>query len=339
MRLLLAAVLALLTAAGCTGPASALRPFDGLWAPPCAPGASPIELQYLGAGGILMRRGDHAIMTAPFYSNPGLVEVGLGLPIRANVERIEKLLPRGVDGVDAILVGHAHYDHLMDAVHVAEARATHATVYGNDAALHILASRPALWGRVQSVEDGAGDWTRPGRWYYVAENTIRFMPLRSEHAPHFLGIQLFRGGVDAVRRKLPQTAYGWRGGQTLAFLIDFLAPDGTVDLRIHYQDAATNPPAGFPPPEEPPTPVDVAVLCVASFGEVRGYPEAILARTRPRVILLGHWENFFSPPEEHPCPVPLTNTRAFARRLEAAAPGTEWRAANPKAVLRVCPRR
>jgi hypothetical protein len=336
-------LLTTLALSACTGPRSALRPFNGVWDVGCAPGVTPIELTYLGAGGFVMRRGGHAIMTAPFYSNPSLSRVGLGLPIEPDLARIDARLP-DIHDVDAILVGHAHYDHLMDAVHVAECRApSRSILYGNETMLHLLAARPALWDRVVSLETDAGDWTRPGTWHYVGGGSIRFMALRSEHAPHFLGIGLFRGEVRKVQTRLPRTAYGWRQGQVFAFLIDFLAADGSVDLRIHYQDAATNPPAGFPPASESGTRVDVAILCVASFEQVHGYPEAIINRTRPRVVLLGHWENFFHRPEPEPCPVPLTDTKQFARRLAAAVgeagTGSEWHAPLPGAVLRLCPKR
>jgi hypothetical protein len=64
----------ILCLAGRTGPTAALLPFGGTWDVGCGPGSGPpIELIYLGAGGFLMRRGHQAIMTAPFYSNPGLV--------------------------------------------------------------------------------------------------------------------------------------------------------------------------------------------------------------------------------------------------------------------------
>jgi hypothetical protein len=284
-----------------------------------------------------MRRRGHAIMTAPFYSNPGLLQVAFGFPIAANVRRIEQYLPP-VSDVEAILIGHAHYDHLMDAAYIAERRVPKARLFGNETMIHILAARRWLRDRVEAVDGDAGDWTRPGVWHYIAKGSIRFMALRSEHAPHFLGVKLFGGDVEAVQTRLPRTAYGWKEGQTLAFIIDFLSEEGSVDVRIHYQDAASNPPAGFIPASELATPVDVAILCVASFNEVKWYPEGIVDRLKPRSVVLGHWESFFRSPAYRPKPVPLTNTVEFAQRLTAALPAsTKWHAAMPNAVIHVCP--
>src|SRR5271169_333210 len=159
---------ALIWLAGCTGSIAHLHPFDGLRSVGCTANApaDALELTYLGVGGFLMRWNGHAILTAPFYSNPGLLQVGLGLPIAPNTERIDRHLPP-LDDVEAILVGHAHYDHLMDAVYVAEAHAPRAVFYGNETMAHILASRELLRGRVVAMDAEAGDWWQEGQWEYV----------------------------------------------------------------------------------------------------------------------------------------------------------------------------
>ena len=194
-----------------------------------------MELTYLGAGGFLIRHQGRAIMTAPFFSNPGLLRSVLGSPISPDTARIQALLPP-VDDVEAILVGHAHFDHLMDAIHIAETTATRATFYGSDTMMHIVRARPMLQGRVRSLEPVAGDSSTPGRWEPLAGGTMRVMALRSEHAPQFLGVKFFGGRIDHDLKELPRNAYGWKEGQTLAFLIDVLRADGSSILRFHYQD-------------------------------------------------------------------------------------------------------
>ena len=359
--------LACLLLAGCTGSIAHLHPFDGTRSVDCAVHPTPevLELTYLGVGGFLMRWSGHTIMTAPFYSNPGLLQVGLGLPISPNTRRIDAHLPP-LDQVEAMLVGHSHYDHLMDAVYVAEAHATRAVLYGNQTMAHILASQPSLRGRVVALDADAGDWWQPGRWQYVADGTIRFMAVRSEHAPHFLGIKMFSGSVDDDLEHLPHTAYGWKEGQTFAFLIDFLGADGHVRVRVHYQDAGSNPPNGFDPPPDaaasnpsglaPPSdptgsgpagqtpaagqPVDVAILCVASYGQVDDYPEAVVHQLQPHTVVLGHWENFFRSPDLPLEAVPLTDTKTFVLRLtDALPPGARWYTPRPDATLRICAQR
>jgi hypothetical protein len=123
------------------------------------------------------------------------------------------------------------------------------------------------------------------------------MALKSEHAPIIAGISFFEGHYDAPLAAIPTRASGWLEGQTLAYLIDFLGVDGkTVEFRIHYQDAASNKPLGFPPPLaalDDKRPVDLALVCMPGFNEVKNYPDDLLARLTPRHIVLIHWENFF----------------------------------------------
>jgi len=114
--------LAPLLATGCGTPVRELpvepAPEDGLC---CTRGSDALTIQYLGVGGWLFRMGETALLTAPFYSHPGTVEVGFWR-ISMDTARVDSLLPP-VDDVRAILVGHAHYDHLMDVPYIARVRA------------------------------------------------------------------------------------------------------------------------------------------------------------------------------------------------------------------------
>lgn len=325
--------------AGCTSSTHHLLPFEGLRDIGCSGNErDAVEVTYLGAGGFLIRHQGRAIMTAPFYSNPGLLRFGLGFPISPDTARIKALLPP-VDDVEAILVGHAHFDHLRDAIHIAETTAARATFYGSDTMMHIVRARPMLQARVRSLEPMAGDAATPGTWQPLAGGTMRVMALRSEHAPQFLGMKFFGGRIEHDLTELPWNAYGWKEGQTLAYLIDVLGADGRARLRFHYQDTASTPPLGFPPKldDQGSPPVMVALLCVASFDEVPHYPERLIGLLQPRHVVLAHWENFFSG-KPTPRPLPLLNTESFAARLSAALPpGADWHTPVPgKALVRFC---
>ena len=281
-----------------------------------------VQIKYLGAGGFLIRRGNHTIMTAPFFSNPSLAKV-LFWKIQADPHQIDRSLDPIRDSlrdVRAILVGHAHYDHLMDLPYVVKNYTPQTTVYGSETMTHILAPVLDDQKRVSLNE-------RIDQWLFTAGGRICFMPLASEHAPHFMGVKVFGGKYEEDLEKLPTRAGGWREGQTLAYLIDFMSEDGKeVEFRIHYQDAASNPPLGFPPafsrPEDQRR-VDVAILCVPGFDQVKNYPEGIVRELRPRAVILAHWENFFQPLPDRPQDlhtVPGMDARRFIQRLKEQIP-------------------
>jgi L-ascorbate metabolism protein UlaG (beta-lactamase superfamily) len=287
----------------------------------CGRSDAPVELTYLGVGGWIVRKAGGAILTAPLFSNPSLLDVGLGA-IASDPDRIEANLP-DVSDVGAIVVGHGHYDHLMDVPYIARHRAPRALVYGNATTAHQLAPF-GLGDRVRVVEPLAGTVERPGEWVEVARG-FRLMPLLSDHAPHLAGVTLYAGNRTRDMAREPRAADEWLDGTTLAFLIDVLNEDGSVGLRIYYQDAVAAPPYGLAPRLADSVDVDVAIVVPATYAEVSWHPEALMESLRPRHVLLGHWEDFFEPPSRPPEPVPFTLLPDFVARLERALPeGAEW---------------
>ena len=280
-----------------------------------------LQVCYLGAGGFLLRCRDSALLTAPFFSNPSLKRLALWRisPNHPQIDRRMALLRDSLDPVGAILVGHAHYDHLMDLPYISTAYTPAAAIFGSKTMAHILA--PALpQKRLIPLNAQIGQWQSAG------DDRIRFMALKSDHAPHFMGVKVFGGKYHRDLEKLPTRGSGWREGQTFAYLIDFLGEDKkTVEFRIHYQDAVSSFPPPYPAHLSGPEArrVDIALLCVPGFDQVDDYPETLLHQLNPRTVVLAHWENLFAPfPEDsrNLRTVPATNVKRFLERLEAALP-------------------
>ncbi|MCG8907717.1 hypothetical protein [Pseudomonas sp. DP-17] len=254
------------------------------------------KLTYLGVGGWLVRWRGEALLFAPSFSNPAFPP----LLVSAKPQRIDEFMPKAAD-VSVLLIGHSHYDHLIDVPWVMQKYTPRATAYGPETAGHILSAvKPPL--KFVNVEPKraavscASDGTRcrvaqSGTW--LSSGPFRFMPLESRHAPHFLGIDLLPGAYHADLERLPRTVWGWREGTTLAWLVDLVGEDGRTVYRLHYQDSASTPPMGFPPIVLDNKRVDVEILCAASWDQVEQYPGALLRVTRPRRVALGHWEDFF----------------------------------------------
>jgi len=309
--------------------------------PPCTPAPRPewareggddVVLRYLGAGGLYVGWQGRAILTGPFFTDPGFLDLALG-PMTWNTEAIF----RGLDGVPlgrvgAILVGHSHYDHLGDLPVIAGELADWTTVYVNRSGANALEAYPRLRSRIRVLDD------LEGRWIQVEDASgrrlpFRFMAVPSDHAPHVLGIELMKGTNRPSRRPWTERRYtSLLLGRPYAFVIDLLsssAPDARVRFRIYYQDAASRDDLGHPPAFSGADrhDYDLAVLCLASAQEVPPYPQGILEAVRPRHVLIGHWEDFFRPwrPERRFVPL-LTDRRAarFLRTVDRAEDA--WRA-------------
>lgn len=289
------------------------------------PGSDELRLTYLGTGGWILRRGGESILTAPLFTNPGMIRAGVWT-IASDSALVDRYMSRyDVRSARAILVGHAHYDHLIDVPRVAERHAPAARIVGNRTVGYTLAAWPELEGRVDVVEDAAADVESPGRWIEYGPS-IRVLPLRSHHAPHFDGMTLYQGDLERPLRRKPRTADEWLDGQTLAYLIDFVDPTGAIAFRVYYQDAVSPPPAGFAPEALiAERPVDIALLVPATFDQVDWHPEAFVENLRPDKVILGHWEDFFSPIDEPTRAILLTDLQHFERRLRRVFDGEFWR--------------
>lgn len=290
-----------------------------------APTGDALQLTYLGSGGWIMEWGSDMVLTAPLYSNPGVIRTGVA-PIAVDTAQVDQHMAQyDVRAASAILVGHAHYDHLMDVPRVALRHAPDARIVGSRTTAHTLGEWSGVGDRVDIVNEVRGDKETPGSWLRYGDG-VRVMALRSKHAPHFDGYTLYQGTVDRPRTTPPRNATEWLDGETVAFLIDFLDDRGEVAHRIYYQDAVVAPPWGYAPDALiAERPVDVAIFVPATFDQVDWHPEAFVQNLKPRRVLLGHWEDFFVPIDDPTRSIMLSDIGHFQNRLERVFDGEWWR--------------
>lgn len=356
-------VLTVVGVCGCTAPATepdaastgpdvgldaSVRATDG--GRHAATAAAPVlEVQALGVQGFVLRYDGEAVMTAPLFTRQSTVEVGLNLPIQPDVPAIEAALAESdVGSIRAILSGHAHYDHLLDVVHVMTDLTPSAVLYANLSAQHTFAAiapdrDPACTGaapertidraRVVAMDDPSAtrlDYTNcpdqlpsggtaEARWTSVPDSHLRLVSVCTTHPAQIGPIHFGAGSIDADLCELPRAASGWLEGRTLSFLVDFLDDDGEVAFRVYYQDApATRPIGEVPPALLEGHRVDLAILCVGSNDAVTNQPTDIIASLNPRFVLSGHWEDFFQARDQPIQPITLLNVDQYVSRAEAA---------------------
>ncbi|MGH8808989.1 MAG: MBL fold metallo-hydrolase, partial [Noviherbaspirillum sp.] len=93
----------------------ALARYAAQWLPAAEPQSGALRVRFLGVSTLLFDDGETAILTDGFFSRPAKMEVLLGkvAPDTASIAR--SLQRAGITRLAAVLVGHSHYDHVMDA--------------------------------------------------------------------------------------------------------------------------------------------------------------------------------------------------------------------------------
>lgn len=329
-------LLALLMLSGCGG--HVIRPqfapnYNGFdfSAPPCELSPQPtlgpdeVGLRYLGAGGLYIEWQGNALLMAPFFSNPGRVQIFFS-PLESDPLAVrEGLQGTPLHRVRAIAAGHSHYDHLGDLPLVAGRHVPGVPVYVNRTGANALASE--LPNRARILEEQTD-------WIFLKnpqgnDLPIRFRTVESKHAPHFHGICLGCREIDGKWTEPWEKHHflSLKAGTTFAFVIELMSPDlKKTRFRIYYQDSANPPDAGLPRMGD----FDLAVICMASHQFVRNHPGAILGDVKPRHVLVTHYESFFQDRGRPVKFVPLlTNgsangflgrTRDALKELEVSAP-------------------
>ena len=111
-----------------------------------------LELEWLGVAGYRLSYEGTTVLVDPYVSRVPLLSVILRRPTLPDATLIDRYVRRA----DAILIGHTHWDHAVDAPAIA--RRDGATVYGSDSLARLMALH-GLDGVI--VEPGRG--TRSGR--------------------------------------------------------------------------------------------------------------------------------------------------------------------------------
>jgi L-ascorbate metabolism protein UlaG (beta-lactamase superfamily) len=234
------------------------------------PKAGTVRVTYLGVNGYQFEANGHALLVDPYFTRAGLTSVAFQQRLEPNETRISSGLQHVRSRVDAVLVTHAHFDHLLDVPQIM--KRTNAQLVGGVTAASLTKS----CGLDRSLVVEPGFMRVIGPW--------RIRVLASAHDRIF-GWLPFRG-TKTQPGTCPAKASDWRLGEPLAFLIEangkriYLDSGGTVDVLPPAQNAA----------------VDLAILGVA-LPDSRKRLWTTMERLRPKYVLPSHQDDFFSPVE------------------------------------------
>jgi L-ascorbate metabolism protein UlaG (beta-lactamase superfamily) len=224
-----------------------------------------VGVTYLGTNGYQFTFKGHSLLVDPYFSRVDLLSVATGSHIQPNAGRISHGLRYLTPKLDAILVTHGHFDHLLDVPAIMSG--THARLIASVSSVD-LAKRAGA---------SSGDPVKPGAVRRIGPWKIRV--LQASHDRLFGKVPFNR---SPLKTTAPQTPADWICGEPLAFIIE------ANGQRIYIDSGGT--PTQLPPNES----VDLAILGMA-LPDSRARLHAAIQRLRPRYILPSHQDDFFRP--------------------------------------------
>ena len=269
-----------------------LGPPDPSWfnrpLPPAS--ARAMELTYLGTAGFVLSAPERTVVLDPFVSRRPLGHLLANKPLPSDPALVRRLIPKA----DDVLIGHAHFDHILDAPELC--RQTGARLIGSRAAC--MVGRAAGLPEAQLVETAGREDIGSGAW------TLRGLP--SVHGKALFGKIPLPGDI-AAPPPWPARMRDLRHGKVLNWLVD------TGGLRVLHVDSAD-----FIRDELQGCQADLVCLCAIGRRYRPGYVREIVELTRPRWIVPCHWDTMLTPIDETPEMLPGVDLPGFLREIEDA---------------------
>lgn len=282
-----------------------LRPAPSeLYTPATEP--TDIALTWHGTAAFTVQTPDRTLVLDPFVTRPNLL--AMTRPLTPNAALAQRVFPKA----DDVIIGHAHYDHILDAPAVVNH--TGARLIGCPSACNVA--------RAGGVAESQLMETRGDEDIACGPNvTVHGIP--SVHGKVY-GIVPLQGTIDTPPTWPPRNR-DLRHGIVFNWWMHLRTE--TRALKVLHVDSA----AYF---AERVAPFEADVLCLCAIGRNYrpAYLEELLRLTGARYVVPCHWDWLFTPYEAAPLQLPGVDLEGFVSAIarQGATPivlpfgGTWW---------------
>ena len=268
------------------------------------------EVTWTGAAGLIVISGEHTVLIDPFVSRPSKLDVFFKR-LQPKKLVIDHFVQNIIGNLDAIIVGHTHFDHALDVPDIA--RSFKCPVLGSTS-LESLMEISGLSGRTRvcaqqekvELEGGASVTMIPSLHGLVVLDSV---PCQGDM------------GQDL---SLPLRANQYRLGQ---MFMPKLKIGGITIMHAGSANCRVSELAGHS--------CDVLFMCVPGWKKSRDYTTTLLDILRPEVIVPFHFDDFTASIDGGKIPVlPFTHMTRFLEEIRSVLPKTKIRMPRPYAPMK-----
>jgi L-ascorbate metabolism protein UlaG (beta-lactamase superfamily) len=259
-----------------------------------------IRVTWTGAAGLRFETEKEVILIDPYYTRVDIFNT-LFKRIAPDPAAIGAALPDPAK-VAAIVVGHTHSDHALDVPRIAARSAC--KVVGSRS-LDALMALSGLPGRTRVCAGGET---------VELTDSARVTMIRSAHGLLTLGKRVPFDGEIRPTSTLPMKARDYRVGTVFGPKLEL---QGKCFLHIGS--------ANFDEAHLQGQTCDVLFLCVPGWKRRQGYPQRLIEMTRPRTVVLFHYDNFSKPhvPGKKTRRMPLIDMTGIIHAIQRCAQARE----------------
>lgn len=199
-----------------------------------------IAYEYYGTGCMHIEYNSISFFTDPSFKPQKLFSL-LFHGIKSDTNYINSLA-LDLSKVSVTIIGHAHYDHLMDLPFIADSLPVNSTIISSKTAKNLVDT--AVTQIFIDALSYAGSAIQPGSWIYDHSSKLKVLPILADHSPHLLGRVLLSDPVLKKLDKVPSSVFSWKAGQVFTYLIDFIDENGQTEKRVFFQSSTDDAPDG-----------------------------------------------------------------------------------------------
>lgn len=240
--------------------------------------SEPLRVRWLGTAGFSLSYQGTIVLIDPYLTRASLFACLRGR-LSPDHARLAKYLPRA----DAIVLGHTHFDHALDAPSIA--KRTSARVFGSKSAAALCRLEGVPAAQIHDVE-------AVGRIVEAEVGPFRLRFVPSAHSRLLFGRVPLAGEIedcDDVPRRAQDYACGAVFSVEIRVAGKIIYHLGSADL-IEAAITTRN--------------VDLLLLCVAGWTKTPHFAPRLMRSLSPGAILLSHWDDFTKPLERGPSLLP-----------------------------------